>query len=190
MANVEIEEALAAGNVVISPFCRAQLGTVSYDVSLGYEVAYYTAVQGEFQHYVLREDEPLYLHPNQRVLARTQEAVGGLSFAGGAITTTMHAKSTAGRLGLQVCGCAGFGDVGYVAPWVLELHNLSPGILELPPRAVIAQIAFHRTGPILPGSSYGQTGSYSAAEADWSLFKHGLPRSLRSAPEASDKGWS
>lgn len=184
LSNLEIEEAMAAGSITIRPFRPRHLGTVSYDVTLGREVAYYTFAQGEFMPYVLAEDETLWLMPGQRVLARTEEAVGGLPYATGAITTTMHAKSTLGRLGLQVCACAGYGDVGYVTPWVMELQNMSPGPLALPPRAVIAQIAFHRTGPIREGSDYRLTGSYTEGKEEWSLFKHGLPKAIRSV-EAS-----
>lgn len=191
LSNLEIEEAMISGAVVIKPFRARHLGTVSYDVTLGREVAYYTHAQGQFQPYLLAEDEYLWLMPGQRVLARTEEAVGGLPYATGAITTTMHAKSTLGRLGLQVCACAGYGDVGYATPWVMELQNLSPGMLALPPQAVIAQIAFHRTGPIRDGSDYRLTGSYVAPE-EWSLFKHGLPKEIRSADPVAEtqEQWS
>lgn len=122
-----------------------------------------------------------YLAAGERVLAHSREIAGGrlvevreIEQVGAhrvprirrhAVTTEIHATSTAARIGLSVCQCAGWGDVGYLAPWTLELHNHSPRSLWIPVGAVLAQVSFDEVEPILEGTSYEVKGSYQQ-EAD------------------------
>lgn len=55
---------------------------------------------------------------------------------------TMHAKSTAGRLGVTVALCAGMGDIGYCSRWALEMRVTHP--IYLPVGSVIGQVVFHK----------------------------------------------
>jgi dCTP deaminase len=102
-----------------------------------------------------------------------------------AVTTAMHATSTAARIGLTVCACAGWGDVGFQLPWVIELQNMSPRAMWIPVGAVLAQVSFHRVTPVLDGTGYDVKSSYQNGAQDpftvlntWSL-KDGLPKFLK-----------
>lgn len=66
------------------------------------------------------EDEYIIpIPPGHSILAHTSEFIGFL-FGG---TTMMKAKSTTGRVDVSVCDDAGWGDVGYVNRWTLEVRN-------------------------------------------------------------------
>lgn len=101
-----------------------------------------------------------------------------------AVTSQVHATSTAGRIGLQAVGCAGFGDIGFFSRWVLEVTNMSPRPLWLPVGGVICQVSFFRVKPQLDGSSYEQIGSYQKTadvdviRSEWKLANN-LPKRLK-----------
>ena len=101
-----------------------------------------------------------------------------------AVTTQLHATSTAARIGWQVCGCAGFGDVGYVSPWVFELTCMAPRAMWLPVGAVLAQVSFFEVSPVLEGTSYEKIGRYqkltdpAEIARTWTLAKV-LPKRLK-----------
>ena len=92
-----------------------------------------------------------------------------------AVTSMLHATSTAARVGLTVCQCAGFGDVGFLDRWTLEIQNHGPRGLWLPVNAVICQVSFYRVNPPIAGTEYTQKGQYAQ--------KH-------SSPEETHKNWS
>ncbi|MCX6737160.1 MAG: hypothetical protein NTX26_00220, partial [Candidatus Parcubacteria bacterium] len=59
----------------------------------------------------------ILLEPNETILAHTIEFIGGKNGILGkldAVTTEMRARSSLGRIGIAVCKCAGWGDIGYV----------------------------------------------------------------------------
>jgi dCTP deaminase len=101
-----------------------------------------------------------------------------------AVTTHLQATSTCARIGLSVCQCAGWGDVGYVSPWTLEVQNHSPRDLWIPVGAVLAQVCFHEVEPIIDGTSYEQGGGYQQSanvdviRATWTPAKM-LPKKLK-----------
>ncbi len=64
----------------------------------------------------------ILLAPGETVLCHTEEFVGG---RGGIITTMMKARSSLARNFIQVCKCAGWGDVGYVNRWTMQVTNNS-----------------------------------------------------------------
>ncbi len=163
-----------------------------------------------------REDSPrgFLLAAGERVLAHSREIAGGRQvttrlevlprcdcdelncdcdqrFVDGptvAVTTSIHATSTAARIGLQICGCAGFGDCGFLSPWIYELFNCSPRSMWIPVGAVIAQVSFSEIDPLLPDTSYDQIGSYQKGRTDpaeilktWTILD-GLPKKLKVRP--------
>jgi dCTP deaminase len=230
LSNTDIIRYRELGAVVIEPFHEVQLNNVSYDLTLGDEIARYRKEREMFD---LSEDNPremfeieqaaeprpmnrtgtrgFYLAAGERVLARSREIAGGCQIAptvskarcgctpmpgsvpqrcknyhgpAVAVTTSLHATSTAARIGIHVCACAGWGDVGFLSPWIYELQNMAPRALWIPVGAVLAQVSFHKVSPILDGTSYEQIGSYQAKQdvettlQTWRL-KDGLPKFLK-----------
>jgi len=106
-----------------------------------------------------RDDKVIVLRPGETILAHTQEFIGGKDH----ITTMMKARSSLGRNFIEVCKCAGWGDVGYINRWTMEITNNSKNyIIPLVVGRRIAQIIFFETGPIL-AKDYAATGKYASS---------------------------
>ena len=102
-------------------------------------------------------DKVIMLRPGETILAHTNEFIGGKNH----ITTMMKARSSLGRSFIEVCKCAGWGDVGYINRWTMEITNNSKNyIIPLVVGRRIAQLIFFETGPII-GPDYSQTGKYN-----------------------------
>jgi dCTP deaminase len=100
----------------------------------------------------------IVLRPHETILAHTVEFIG--IYPPG--TSEMRARSTWGRNGLGVCKCAGAGDPGYVNRWTYELTNFNSVPLIIPVGERIAQVIFHKTGPVLEGQYGAETGNYKS----------------------------
>ncbi|OGG45273.1 hypothetical protein A2673_01635 [Candidatus Kaiserbacteria bacterium RIFCSPHIGHO2_01_FULL_50_13] len=104
------------------------------------------------------EEKIILLAPGETVLAHTQEFIGGREH----VTTMMKARSSLGRSFISVCKCAGWGDVGYVNRWTMEISNVSTRYyIPLVVGRRIAQIVFFETGPIL-AADYAKKGKYQS----------------------------
>lgn len=102
------------------------------------------------------DDTIIVLEPGETILAHTDEFIGGRKH----ITTMMKARSSLGRNFIEVCKCAGWGDVGYTNRWTMEITNNSRHYsIPLVVGRRIAQIIFFETGPILE-KDYAETGKY------------------------------
>lgn len=177
------------GKVVIDPFEPKNLSTSSYDVSLGewyfeetkgYDRQIYNPwseketrrVWGEAKKAIpLRKAKPLnyesiegvnpddlviLISPGATILAHTLEFIGGR----GNITTKMQARSSMGRNFIEVCKCAGWGDVGFINRWTMEITNNSRyHSIPLVVGRRVAQIVFLETNPNVE-SSYEKEGKY------------------------------
>ena len=116
-------------------------------------------------------DKIILLAPGETVLGHTQEFIGGR----GHITTMMKARSSLGRSFIEVCKCAGWGDVGYINRWTMEITNNSTHYyIPLVVGRRIAQIIFFETGPILAGD-YGKGGKYQSGGSVAQLKKRWKP---------------
>ncbi len=103
------------------------------------------------------KDKVIMLRPGETILAHTNEYIGGKDH----ITTMMKARSSLGRSFIEVCKCAGWGDVGYINRWTMEITNNSENyIIPLVVGRRIAQIIFFETGPII-GADYSVSGKYN-----------------------------
>ena len=104
------------------------------------------------------DDKVILLRPGETILAHTQEFIGGRN----SVTTMMKARSSLGRNFIEVCKCAGWGDVGYVNRWAMEITNNSRNyLIPLVVGRRIAQIVFFETGPILE-RDYTSKGKYQS----------------------------
>lgn len=105
------------------------------------------------------DDKVIVLRPGETILAHTNEFIGGKDH----ITTMMKARSSLGRSFIEVCKCAGWGDVGYINRWTMEITNNSKNyIIPLVVGRRIAQIIFFETGPI-EGKDYSAGGKYNSS---------------------------
>lgn len=106
-----------------------------------------------------REDRVIIIGPGETILGHTQEFIGGKKH----ITSKMQARSSMGRVFIEVCKCAGWGDVGFTNRWTMEITNNSHYSIPLVVGRRIAQIIFFETGPIL-NADYSKTGKYQDSD--------------------------
>lgn len=193
-----------AGNIFIEPFNRKHLATSSYDVTLGenyyreqttnsriyniWDEDETKAVWGKLQvawqakdvlpwngnkwpwRNVRPTDQVILLRPGETILGHTQEFIGGRN----CVTTMMKARSSMGRNFIEVCKCAGWGDVGFFNRWTMEItNNSSTHSIPLIVGRRVAQIVFFETGPIAK-RDYTKLGKYQTTDeidelrASWS----------------------
>ncbi|HYF29235.1 MAG TPA: hypothetical protein VEA36_02630 [Candidatus Paceibacterota bacterium] len=120
------------------------------------------------------DDKVIVLRPGETILAHTNEFIGGKDH----ITTMMKARSSMGRNFIEVCKCAGWGDVGYVNRWTMEITNNSKNyIIPLVVGRRIAQIIFFETGPILE-RDYTKSGKYASSTNLAELKRNWKPESM------------
>lgn len=173
LSDRNILDLLDEGSIVIDPFKRENLKTTSYDVTLGkyyyretnqpnsfmYDPWNEQDVRGVWQ--LCEADKMIMLRPHETILAHTEEFVGGR----GHVTTMMKARSSIGRNFIEVCKCAGWGDVGYVNRWTMEITNNSNNyIIPLRVGARIAQIVFFLVDPPI-GDTYEVSGKYQTSSS-------------------------
>lgn len=131
---------IRVGEIEITPFKKENLGSNSYDLTLGDKIMVYTAK-------VLdpKEDNPTYivpipeegmvLEPGELYLGYTNEFTRSRK-----VVPQLEGKSSIARLGISVHLTAGFGDIGFAGHWTLEITVVRPVIVY--PNMPIAQIYF------------------------------------------------
>jgi dCTP deaminase len=112
----------------------------------------------------------IVIPPKHTILAHTNEFIGGRFN----VTTMMKARSSFGRNFIEVCKCAGYGDVGYTNRWTMEITNNSRFYhIPVPVGRRIAQIVFMQTGQLDCERDYTEAGKYQTTsdtdrmKADW-----------------------
>ncbi|XXQ36292.1 dUTPase-like domain-containing protein [Plasmodiophora brassicae] len=138
---------------------------------------------------VHRDDQLIWIRPGETILGHTNEFIGGRR----TVTTMMKARSSLGRNFIEVCKCAGWGDIGYVNRWTMEITNNSRHYsIPLVVGRRIAQIVFFDTQGTLNGRSYSNNGKYQTADTlealkqKWSPFEMSSSR-LGALPERVDQ---
>lgn len=124
--------------------CSYWGNTVNSDGSISYNYQTALAVKTETE---AREigipigQQYILLGPGETILGHSQEFIG----AKRNITTMMKGRSSMGRSNYTVCRDAGWGDIGYINRWTLEITNESQiqSILRVGQR--IGQIVFLKT---------------------------------------------
>lgn len=174
------------GNIVIDQFNQKHLGTNSYDVCLGEYIARSNKSNGLKEIDIFSKDDILSywsiqkhkgivkLCPYETVLGHTIEVIGGRNY----IATKMNARSSLGRCGISVCKCAGFGDVGYINKWTMEITNSLNVSVSLRVGMRVAQISFFKVGETLKQYSGKYQGDGWKPEdmlprlwEDWEVFE-------------------
>lgn len=185
LADTDITNQITKGNIVIYPFSPINLQNCSYDVRIG--EFYYRPNQDQkimnpwsknhMDQYwgttqlALRADsimakqygisvgsQFLEIYPQETILAHTQEFIGGKNN----LVAKMQTRSSVMRSGLSCCRCAGWGDVGYINRWTMEITNHTRTKIIIPVGKRVAQIIFHPTGT--PSHTYSSLGKYQTSD--------------------------
>lgn len=131
-------------------------------------------------HNLKNNDKVILIAPGETILAHTIEFIGGKNGTDEltAVTTEMRARSSIGRIGIAVCKCAGWGDIGYVNRWTMEITNFSNVIIPLPVGLRIAQIIFHETARVPEMDKYAKKGKYQTSDDIDVLKKNWKPEDM------------
>ncbi len=126
LTDAKILEAIETGDIVIEPFDRSCLGTNSYDVHLGKNLAIYEdEVLDAKKHNKIKHleipVEGFVLQPGTLYLGVTEEYTETHS-----TVPFLEGKSSIGRLGIDIHATAGKGDVGFCNTWTLEISCVQP----------------------------------------------------------------
>lgn len=190
-SDIEIWQAVEEKHIVIDPLVPENVRGSSVDVTLGRHFYVTDRVENQIgynpydpedveRYFILKEaathkqwselhngvyfkgipdeQEIIVLMPHERILAHTAEFIG-ITAPG---TSEMRARSTTGRNGIVVCKDAGWGDPGYINRWTMEVQNDNEHWVPLLVGMRVAQIVFHRTGPVK--ESYGGAGKYQSGD--------------------------
>lgn len=172
LSDVDIKRELEYGNIIITPFNENQLSNCSYDVTIGeyyYKgsgnpeyinpwnsshiarywgdsknaIVYDESMADLYKDETLKKgDKIIVLGPGETILAHTNEFIGGKN----KITTMMKTRSSLGRSGICACKAAGWGDIGFINRYTMEITNFSSSHIILPVGKRVAQIVFLYTG--------------------------------------------
>lgn len=103
-------------------------------------------------------DRVIMLAPGETILGHTNEFVGGRHIC----VAKMYGRSSTGRNFIEVCKDAGWGDVGYINRWTMEITNNSHHFtIPLVVGRRIAQMVFYEVTPLEKGDDYAlEKGKY------------------------------
>ncbi len=114
------------GAILISPLNRKFLGSNSYDVHLGKNLAIYkdeildSKKHNKIKHFEITKDG-FILQPHMLYLGVTEEYTETHEHV-----PFLEGKSSIGRLGIDIHATAGKGDVGFCNYWTLEISVKQP----------------------------------------------------------------
>lgn len=126
LTDQEILDAIERREILIEPFRRECLGSNSYDVHLGANLAVYTSeildarAHNQISHFMI-PPEGFVLQPNELYLGVTQEYTESHVHV-----PFLEGKSSVGRLGIDIHATAGKGDIGFCNFWTLEISVKKP----------------------------------------------------------------
>ena len=126
LSDQQILAEIEKGSILIEPYNRECLGTNSYDVHLGKNLAVYknrvldAKVHNEVEHFTIPKDG-FVLEPGTLYLGVTEEYTETHNHV-----PFLEGKSSIGRLGIDIHATAGKGDVGFCNTWTLEISCIQP----------------------------------------------------------------
>lgn len=161
----EIIRQVEAGRIVIDPFDPAKVGANSVDLTLGpmllaYKLERFGVLDMDAENPTWAITVPDYdgggtiLSPGVLYLGHTAETVGSDSFV-----PCLEGRSSIARLGMQVHLTAGFGDLGFVGQFTLEIVVVHP--LRIYAGVPVCQVSFTRPEgeiALYKGRYQGQSG--------------------------------
>ena len=126
LSDTRILEEIEKKTIVIKPYNREKLGSNSYDVHLGENLATYKDAtldakkHNEIDHFII-PDEGFVLQPDMLYLGVTLEYTETHAHV-----PFLEGKSSTGRLGIDIHATAGKGDIGFCGHWTLEISCKIP----------------------------------------------------------------
>jgi dCTP deaminase len=126
LSDTRILEEIEKGTIKIVPYNRQDLGSNSYDVHLGKDLARYVDKEldakkhNTIEHFEIPE-EGYVLQPHEFYLGVTLEYTETHAHV-----PFLEGKSSTGRLGIDIHATAGKGDVGFCGNWTLEISVKQP----------------------------------------------------------------
>ncbi|MBP6022091.1 dCTP deaminase [Ferruginibacter sp.] len=126
LSDTRILEEIEKGTIKIVPYNRQDLGSNSYDVHLGKDLARYVDKEldakkhNTIEHFEI-PDEGYVLQPHEFYLGVTEEYTETHAHV-----PFLEGKSSTGRLGIDIHATAGKGDVGFCGNWTLEISVKQP----------------------------------------------------------------
>jgi dCTP deaminase len=126
LSDTRILEEIEKGTIKIVPYNREDLGSNSYDVHLGKDLARYVDKEldakkhNKIEHFEI-PDEGYVLQPHEFYLGVTEEYTETHAHV-----PFLEGKSSTGRLGIDIHATAGKGDVGFCGNWTLEISVKQP----------------------------------------------------------------
>lgn len=164
LADWQIKDRVAKGDLKISPFDPARVQPASVDLLLdhylrvprtpGAEMDVKSVFAGHTTMAEIDEDGWL-LQPGDFVLASTMERVT----LPPDLAARVEGKSSLGRLGLAIHVTAGFIDPGFAGQITLEIANLSPWPIRLRQQMPIGQLCLIPMAAV-PERPYGKAGNH------------------------------
>jgi len=174
LSKTAIEGFISDGSIVCMPFRPQNLNPASLDVTLGNYIIWVNDYDGQPQ-VGKNDDSDIFIErlsltvafaptgmmvripPKSRIIAHTDEFIGTRN----TLNAKMHAKSTVGRYGIEVCSCAGLGDPGFYSRWAMEIYNKNDSFVQIRVGCRIAQLSFYGLNPPVKESDmYYNSGSY------------------------------
>ncbi|MBN1042793.1 dCTP deaminase [Clostridium botulinum] len=128
-------------DIIIEPFSEERINPNSYNLTLFNELLVYKndtldmKIPNETEKLIIPE-EGLLLEPGKLYLGRTNEFTQTNKYV-----PMLEGRSSTGRLGLFIHVTAGFGDIGFVGYWTLEIFCVQP--IRIYPNTEICQIYYH-----------------------------------------------
>lgn len=126
LSDSEIFKQIRSGNIVIAPFVRGNLGSNSYDVTLGSTIKTYvnpeldSAGKNAVQVFEIPTTGYVF-RPGNLYLAVTREYTETRK-----CVPYLEGKSSLARLGISIHQTAGKGDVGFKGYWTMEITVVHP----------------------------------------------------------------
>lgn len=126
LSDNRILEEIEKKTIIIKPYNREKLGSNSYDVHLGKNLAMYVdevldaKKHNKIRHFEIPE-EGFVLDPKQLYLGVTMEYTETHAHV-----PFLEGKSSTGRLGIDIHATAGKGDIGFCGNWTLEISCKIP----------------------------------------------------------------
>lgn len=140
LTGAEILKRVKEGSIIISDFDESKLNPNSYNLTLSNMIMTYVneALDLKKDNETITRiipEEGMLLVPGKLYLASTNEYTECED-----LIPKIDGRSSLGRLGIFVHATAGFGDVGFVGTWTLEITVVHPVIIY--PNIEIAQIYY------------------------------------------------
>ncbi|MEO6536836.1 MAG: dCTP deaminase [Candidatus Paceibacterota bacterium] len=172
LSDIDIEEAVKRGDIILEPFDKKRLQPASYDIQLGNKFLITDGhkqsfidpekkIFPELREVVLKDGDEFILHPGVVVLGFSHDYFGSKRYL-----IHLNGKSSLARIGLVVHNTAGLVNPGHFLNIVFELYNTNTIPIILRPKMNIAQLTFSEL-LTPPKTSYEKVGRYGKGEKNW-----------------------